>query len=286
VGLFRTEFLYLNRRELPGEEEQVAAYAQVAAGVKPQGVIIRTLDLGGDKLHEVLSATDEENPFLGWRAIRVCLERTEVFKTQLRAILRASMAGSVKIMFPMISGMQELRRAQALLDECRDELRREGRAFDEKIPVGMMVEVPSAAVIADLLAREVDFFSLGTNDLVQYTLAADRGNERIAHLYEPTHPAVLRLIKQTAEAGRAAGIWTGVCGEMGGDITLTPLLVGLGVDELSCGVAVLPRVKRAVRSLDVTACQRLADEALHCESGAEILAKCEAVAREHYGELF
>lgn len=286
VGLFRTEFLYLGRRDLPTEEEQFAAYQKVADTVKEQGVIIRTLDLGGDKLHSILSATDEENPFLGWRAIRVCLERTEVFKAQLRAILRASTKRNVKIMFPMISGMEELHRAKAILAECRDELRREGRPFDEDIPVGMMVEVPSAAVIADLLAREVDFFSLGTNDLVQYTIAADRGNERIAHLYEPTHPGVLRLIKQTADAGRTAGIWTGVCGEMGGDITMTPLLVGLGVDELSCGVAVLPRVKRAVRSLDSSACRRLADEALACGSGAGILAKCEAVAREHYGELF
>ncbi len=286
VGLFRTEFLYLARRELPSEEEQLAAYTRVASSVKPHGVIIRTLDLGGDKLHEHLSAQDEENPFLGWRAIRVCLDRTEVFKTQLRAILRASVAGSIKIMFPMISGVVELRRAKAVLEECREELRKEGRPFDEKLPVGIMIEVPSAAVIADVLAREVDFFSLGTNDLVQYTLAADRGNERIAHLYEPTHPGVLRLIKQTTDAGHAAGIWTGVCGEMGGDITLTPLLVGLGVDELSCGVAVLPRVKRAVRSLDASACRRLAEESLACASGAEILEKCEGVAWDHYGDLF
>jgi phosphoenolpyruvate-protein phosphotransferase (PTS system enzyme I) len=285
VGLFRTEFLYLSTRGLPTEDEQTAAYAAVAAAVKPHSVIIRTLDLGGDKLHETLSASEEENPFLGWRAIRVCLERIDIFKTQLRAILRASAGGSIKLMFPMISGMQELLAAKEVLEECREELRHEGRPFDEKMEVGMMIEVPSAAVIADLLAREVDFFSLGTNDLVQYTLAADRGNERIAHLYEPTHPGVLRLIKNTVDASHAAGIWTGVCGEMGGDIVLTPLLIGLGVDELSCGAAVLPRVKRAVRSLDISACRRLATAALGFGSGADVLARCEAVAREHYGEL-
>lgn len=286
VGLFRTEFLYLARRALPSEDEQTAAYEKVAAAALPHSVIIRTLDLGGDKLHDLLSASEEENPFLGWRAIRVCLERVDVFKTQLRAILRASVKGGIKMMFPMISGLGELQKAKAVLEECREELRREGRPFDEKMEVGIMIEVPSAAVIADLLAKEVDFFSLGTNDLVQYTLAADRGNERIAHLYEPTHPGVLRLIKQTVDAGHAAGIWTGVCGEMGGDILVTPLLIGLGVDELSCGAAVLPRVKRAVRSLTAEACRQLASEALNCASGAEILAKCEAVAKSHYGDLF
>lgn len=291
VGLFRTEFLYLSRQDLPTEDEQTLAYAKVAAAAAPHGVIIRTLDLGGDKLHEHLNPADEENPFLGWRAIRVCLDRIDIFKTQLRAILRASAPvpgvppGSIKIMFPMISGMAELEEAKAVLEECREELRKEALPFDEKMEVGMMIEVPSAALIADLLAKEVDFFSLGTNDLVQYTVAVDRGNERIAHLYEPTHPGVLRLIKQTVDASRAAGIWTGVCGETAGDIVLTPLLLGLGVDELSCGSAVLPRVKRAVRSLNLEACQRLAAEALTCSSGTEILSKCETMAREYYGEL-
>ncbi len=285
VGLFRTEFLFIGRDDLPGEDEQAAAYRTVVEAVRPHPVIIRTLDLGGDKLHDILHAVAEENPFLGWRAIRVCLERTDVFKTQLRAILRASTAGGVQLMFPMISGLAELREAKRLLDECRVELRVEGRAFDEKMQVGMMIEVPSAAVIADLFAREVDFFSLGTNDLVQYTVAADRGNEHIAHLYEPTHPAVIRLIKQTVEAAHGAGIWVGVCGEMGGDPVLIPLLIGLGVDELSCGVAVLPRVKRAVQSLDGGACRALAAEALECSTAPEILARCERIARANYPEL-
>jgi phosphoenolpyruvate-protein phosphotransferase (PTS system enzyme I) len=286
VGLFRTEFLYLGREDLPGEDEQMHAYVRVANAVRPDAVIIRTLDLGGDKLHATLHAVAEENPFLGWRAIRVCLERTDIFKTQLRAILRASAAGGIKIMFPMISGMAELRHAKEILEECRAELRAEGHLFDENMEVGMMIEVPSAAIIADLFAKEVDFFSLGTNDLVQYTIAADRGNEHIAHLYEPTHPAVLRLIKNTVDTAHAAGIWVGVCGEMGGDITLTPLLIGLGLDELSCGSAVLPRVKRAVRSLDADACRQLAADALTCHDGVDILAKSEAIARIHYGELF
>ena len=286
IGLFRTEFLYLDGDTLPTEDEQVMAYCQVAAAAQPNSVIIRTLDLGGDKLHSTLHSEKEENPFLGWRAIRVCLERTDIFKTQLRAILRASTAGSIKIMFPMISGLAELRTAKTLLDDCRTELRNEGTLFDEEMKVGIMIEVPSAAIIADLLAKEVDFFSLGTNDLVQYTLAADRGNEHIAHLYEPTHPAILRLIRTTVEAAHAANIWVGVCGEMGGDITLTPLLIGLGIDEISCGSAVLPRVKHAVRSLDAAACRRLAADALECDSGATILALSEEIARAHYGELF
>lgn len=285
VGLFRTEFLYLKGDKLPGEDEQTAAYTRVAEAAKPHPVILRTLDLGGDKLHHLLNATEEENPFLGWRAIRVCLERTDIFKTQLRAILRASVVGNVKLLLPMISGLPELRKAKAILDECRAELRAEGRAFAEKMEVGIMIEVPSAALIADLLAREVDFFSLGTNDLVQYTVAVDRTNERIASLYEPTHPAILRLIQQTVAAARAAGIWVGICGEMAGDIVLTPLLIGLGVEELSCGASVLPRVKRAVQSLTLTTCQTLATAALQNATGEETLALCEATAREHYAEL-
>ena len=185
----------------------------------------------------------------------------------------------------MISGMGELRVAKELLAECREELRKEGKAFDEKMEIGMMIEVPSAALIADLLAKEVDFFSLGTNDLVQYTVAADRTNEQIAHLYEPTHPAVLRLIKQTVDAAHKNGIWVGVCGEMGGDIALTPLLIGLGVDELSCGAAVLPRVKRAVQSLSTQVCEELVSESMNYDTGTAILSKAEEVARKHYDEL-
>ena len=286
VGLFRTEYLYFNRDSLPDETMQAEVYQSVAAASLPNAVIIRTFDLGGDKLHKQLHSKTEENPFLGWRAIRVCLERKDIFKTQLRAILRASNTGNVKLLFPMISGIPELRQAKAVLNECREELRREGVPFDEKMETGIMIEVPSAAVIADLLAKEVDFFSLGTNDLVQYSVAVDRTNERIAHLYEPTHPGVLRLIKTTVDAAHAAGIWAGLCGEMGGDITLTPLLIGLGLDELSCGASVVPRVKRAVRSLDMAACQALAAAALAADTGGEILQRCEDVARAHYPELF
>ena len=285
VGLFRTEFLYFNRDDLPGEEEQFAAYRRVVETAGQRPVTIRTLDLGGDKLHEQLHADREDNPFLGWRAIRVCLDRRDIFRTQLRAILRASAYGKVRIMFPMISGLPELRDAKTELGKCRDELRAEGIHFDGQIEVGMMIEVPSAAMIADLLAKEVAFFSLGTNDLVQYATAVDRTNERIAHLYEPTHPGVLRLIKMTVDAARAAGIRVGVCGEMGGDISVTPLLIGLGVDELSCGAAVLPRVKRAICSLSLTACLSLAESALRADTGAAVQAQCEEVARAHYPQL-
>ena len=285
VGLFRTEFLYFNRDDLPGEEEQFAAYRRVVEAAAPKPVIIRTLDLGGDKLHEQLHAEREDNPFLGWRAIRVCLDRRDIFRTQLRAILRASAFGKLRIMFPMISGLPELRDAKAVLEECRAELRAERTDFDEGIEVGMMIEVPSAAMIADLLAKEVAFFSLGTNDLVQYTTAVDRTNERIAHLYEPTHPAILRLIKMTVDAAHAAGIHVGVCGEMGGDISVTPLLIGLGVDELSCGAGVLPRVKRAICSLSLSACRSLAEAAMKEDTGAAVLAHCEEVTRTHYPQL-
>ncbi len=285
VGLFRTEFLYFNRDDLPGEDEQFAAYRKVVEASLAKPVIIRTLDLGGDKMHAQLHSDEEENPFLGWRAIRVCLERRDIFRTQLRAILRASAFGTVKIMFPMISGLPELRDAKAALEECRAELRDERVDFDEDLAVGMMIEVPSAAMIADLLAKEVGFFSLGTNDLVQYATAVDRTNERIAHLYVPTHPAVLRLIKMTADAAHAAGIHVGLCGEMGGDISVTPLLIGLGVNELSCGAAVLPRVKRAISTLDMAACRSLAETALKTDTGAAILTKCEELAMAHYPEL-
>ena len=285
VGLYRTEFFYINKPELPTEEEQYEAYRSVAESVLPHGVIIRTLDLGGDKFMSTLNMPEEMNPFLGWRAIRFCLERVDIFKTQLRAILRASAAGNVKLMYPMISGVEELRRANAILAECRAELRREGIPFRDDMEVGAMIEIPSAAISADILAREVDFFSIGTNDLIQYAIAVDRLNEHIAHLYEPTHPAIIRLIRMTVEAAHANNLWVGVCGEMASEIVLTPLLVGLGVDELSTGSALVPRVKRAVQSLDYNACKQLADEIRNLESAADILAKCEEVARSHYGEL-
>jgi phosphotransferase system enzyme I (PtsI) len=285
VGLYRTEFFYLNKEELPTEEEQYAAYRQVAEAATPHSVIIRTLDLGGDKFMSALHMPEELNPFLGWRAIRFCLERVDVFKTQLRAILRASAAGNVKIMYPMISGVEELRRANVILEECRAELRAEGLAFSAGMEVGAMIEIPSAAISADILAKEVDFFSIGTNDLIQYSIAVDRLNEHIAHLYEPTHPAIIRLIRMTVEAAHANGLWVGVCGEMAGDIVLTPLLIGLGVDELSAGAGSVPRVKRAVQSLDASACRQLVEEIQRLDSAAAILAKCSAAARAHYPEL-
>jgi len=285
VGLYRTEFFYLNKSELPTEDEQFAAYRTVAEKVRPHGVIIRTLDLGGDKFMSSLSMPEELNPFLGWRAIRFCLERVDIFKTQLRAILRASASGNVKIMYPMISGIEELRAANLVLEECRAELRQENVPFNEDMEVGAMIEIPSAAIAADLLAKEVDFFSIGTNDLIQYSIAVDRLNEHIAHLYQPTHPSIVRLIRMTVEAGHAAGIWVGVCGEMASEISLTPLLVGLGVDELSTGAALVPRVKKAVQSLDYNACRQLVEEIRHMDSAGEILAKCDAVARSHYPEL-
>jgi len=285
VGLYRTEFFYLNKTELPTEEEQYAAYRRVAEEATPHNVIIRTLDLGGDKFMSALHMPEELNPFLGWRAIRFCLERLDIFKTQIRAILRASAVGNVSIMYPMISGVAELRRANLVLEECRAELRAEGLAFSDTMQVGAMIEIPSAAITADILAKEVDFFSIGTNDLIQYAIAVDRLNEHIAHLYEPTHPAIIRLIRMTVEAAHANNLWVGVCGEMAGDILLTPLLVGLGVDELSAGAGSVPRVKRAVQSLDSNACRQLVEDIQHLDCAAAILEKCDAVARAHYPEL-
>jgi len=283
IGLYRTEFLFVNRDTLPSEEEQYETYRKVAEQVKPNPLIIRTFDLGGDKLAVgAVDVGDELNPFLGWRAIRFCLENIDIFKTQLRAILRASAVGNVKIMFPMISGLEELRHAKEVLDECRREL---GAAKSGKMEVGAMIEIPSAAISADALAREVDFFSIGTNDLIQYTIAVDRVNERIAHLYEPTHPAVLRLLKMIADAAHANDIWVGVCGEMARDVALIPILVGLGMDELSVGATSVPRVKMAVRSLAVPECKQLVDEVLKLQTSSEILARCLDLATQRYGDL-
>jgi phosphoenolpyruvate-protein phosphotransferase (PTS system enzyme I) len=286
IGLYRTEFLYLNRNTLPTEEEQYETYRKVAECVRPNPLIIRTFDLGGDKLAPgTVDIGDELNPFLGWRAIRFCLENIEIFKTQVRAILRASVVGNVKIMFPMISGLDELRGANTVVAECKEELHRAKMEIDTKIEVGAMIEVPSAAISASVLACEVDFFSVGTNDLIQYTLAVDRVNEKIAHLYEPTHPAVLRLLKWIADAAHMNNIWVGICGEMAGDIALVPLLLGLGMDELSASAMLVPRVKRAVQSLAISECRELVEETLKLNTASEILARCLELADKRYGDL-
>lgn len=270
IGLYRTEFLYMDRETLPDEEEQFRAYKEVAEAMYPRPVIIRTLDIGGDKKLPFLEMPEELNPFLGWRAIRMCLDNPELFKVQLRAILRASHYGKIKIMYPMISSVTELRRANAILKEAKDELRREGIPFDENLEVGIMVEIPSAAVTADILAKEVDFFSIGTNDLIQYTLAVDRMNEKIANLYEPFHPAVLRLIKNVIDASHRAGKWTGMCGEMAGDPLAAPILLGMGLDEFSMSATSISQVKKVIRSLTFEQAKKIADKALEMESPAEI----------------
>ena len=279
VGLFRTEFLFINRSDLPDEEEQFVAYRKVTESLAPDPVIIRTLDLGGDKLLSHVNVAEEMNPFLGWRAIRLCLQEKDLFRTQLRAILRASVFGNLKIMYPMISGVEELEAANVLLDECRGQLRAEGVAFAKDVEIGVMIETPSAAMIADSLARRVKFFSIGTNDLIQYALAVDRLNEKIAHLYEPTHPGILRLIKATVDAGQAHGIWTGICGEMAGDLAAVPLLLGLGVSELSVTPSMVPRVKMLICSIEMSEARKLAEFALDSDSPKEILARAEALAK-------
>ncbi len=270
VGLYRTEYLYLKRNSFPSEEEQIAEYQSVAEKLYPQTVILRTFDLGGDRLLFEGDEHKENNPFLGWRSIRICLDLPEIFKVQLRAILRASKKGNVKIMFPMVTSIEEIRRAKALLEEAKAELREEKLPFDENIHVGIMIEVPAAAMMAREFAREVNFLSIGTNDLVQYTLAVDRGNEKIAKMYTAFHPAVLRLIRETVEGGHAAGVWVGMCGEMASDPLAIPLLVGLGLDELSVTLPFLSEVKRVIRSIRFSEAQKLAQRALTYESAAKI----------------
>lgn len=285
VGLFRTEFLYLSRDHLPSEEEQLEAYLRVAERAYPHPVVIRTLDLGGDKFLSHLKTPPEVNPFMGWRAIRFCLAQPEVFLTQLRAILRASRFDNVKLMYPMVSRLDELVQANRLLEQAKEELRRQGLPFNEHLEVGVMIEVPSAALTANLLAPHVSFFSLGTNDLVQYTLAVDRVNERVAYLYDPTHPAILKLIKNTVDVGHEYGIWTGMCGEMAGNVALAPLLLGLGVDELSVSPTLVPLVKKAIRSVRYAQCERLAQEAITLESGTEVAERCRALLAASAPEL-
>lgn len=263
VGLFRSEYFYMSRQGQPSEEEQLAAYRDVAQRLAPAPVIIRTLDFGGDKISPDLAMSRKEsNPFMGWRAIRFCLAQPDLFRTQLRAILRASVFGNVKIMYPMISAIDEIVRANEILDQAKKELMEQGHVFNPHIEVGAMIEVPSAAIVADLLAPHVRFFSLGTNDLIQYTLAIDRTNERVAYLYEPTHIAVLRLIKNTIDAGHRQRIWTGICGSIAADPLMIPLLIGLGIDELSMHPAAIPAVKGAIRSISYAEAREAAALAL------------------------
>ena len=286
VGLFRTEYLFIKREQPPEEEQQYQAYREAAAALKPMPVVIRTLDLGGDKFLAHLPNPTEMNPFLGWRAIRFCLQQRDIFREQLRAILRASAEGNVKMMYPMISGLDELTQANALLEEYKAELRSEKVPFDENLEVGAMIETPSAVIVAESLAKRLKFFSIGTNDLIQYSLAVDRMNERIAHLYEPTHPAIVRLIKSTVEAGHKYKLWVSVCGEMASDPVLAPLLLGLGVDELSAAPPLVPPVKFIIRRLKLSEARELAAFALDCESAADILARCQELARQIAPSLF
>jgi len=287
IGLFRTEFLFLNRSTPPGEEEQFEAYRAVASQTRPgQEAILRTLDLGGDKMPGDLNRSGEPNPFLGWRAIRISLDCPELLRSQFRAMLRAGRHGRVRILLPMVSGLEELRAARAILESCRQELKAEGIPFGESVPVGVMIEIPSAALIAEDLARESDFFSIGTNDLTGYTLAVDRLNERVARLYQPTHPAVVRLIHATVQAARRHGRPVGVCGEMAGEPALVPLLIGLGVDELSVTPALIPAVKFLLRRLRLSEARDLAEWALGHSIGSEIHRRSREVAVAAAPNLF
>ena len=283
--MFRTEYLYLAQKGLPSEDDQAAIYTKVAAELAPGPAVIRTLDLGGDKFLSQLKTPAEINPFMGWRAIRFCLAQPEIFKTQLRAILRASIHENVKIMYPMISNLDELLRANALLEECKQELAEKKIPFNPVIDIGIMIEVPSAALTAHLLAPHVSFFSLGTNDLVQYTLAVDRVNERIAYLYEPTHPAILRLIKNTIDVGHEHGIWTGICGEMAGNPLLVPLLIGLGVDEFSVSPSSVLLVKDVIRKLRYSQAEELAEAVMASGTGSDVMSRCRALVKEIAPEI-
>lgn len=270
IGLYRSEFFYINRTDLPNEEEQYKAYKEVAGKMAPKPVIIRTLDLGGDKFLSQLEIPREMNPFMGWRAIRFCLARPDIFKIQLRAILRASTYGNLKIMYPMISGVEEVRQANVILGEVKDQLRKEKIHFAKNIEVGVMIEIPSAALTSDIIAKEVDFFSIGTNDLIQYALAVDRVNEKIAYLYEPAHPAVLRLIKSVIDNGHKEKIWVGMCGEMAGDPALTLILLGLGLDEFSTSPILLPEIKKMTRAFTLQEAKKIAEKALTFSTGKEV----------------
>ncbi|MDR1324658.1 MAG: phosphoenolpyruvate--protein phosphotransferase [Treponema sp.] len=266
IGLYRSEFLFLSAGRPTDEEEQIKAYSQVLKVMGNLPVTLRTADVGGDKLLPELQLSDERNPILGWRAIRVSLSQPELFKTQLRAMLRAGVSGNLRIMFPMISGIEELEQALAVLEEVKSELRKQRKAFAEAVPVGTMIEIPSAALTADILAEKSNFFSIGTNDLVQYTIAVDRGNEKVSYLAQPFHPAILRSLKQIIDAAHEKGITAAMCGEMAGDTSFTALLLGLGLDEFSMNALAIPRIRRVIQSVTKESCGRLAKNALRCTS--------------------
>lgn len=271
VGLFRTEFLYMGRDELPSEEDQFAAYKAVLEGMEGRPVVVRTLDIGGDKKLSYLPLPEEMNPFLGHRAIRLCLDRTDIFRTQLRALLRASVYGKLKVMFPMIATLNEFREAKKLFLEEKDNLAKEGVPTADRIELGIMVEIPSTAVLADQFAKEVDFFSIGTNDLIQYTMAADRMNEQVSYLYQPYNPSILRLVKMVIDASHKEGKWTGMCGEMAGDETAVPLLLGLGLDEFSMSATSILKARSLIRKLSKAEMEKLAQEALQKSTVEEVI---------------
>lgn len=271
VGLFRTEFLYMGRDTLPTEEEQFEAYKAVAEAFgKDKPIVIRTLDIGGDKELPYLGLPKELNPFLGYRAIRLCLDRPDMFKTQLRAILRASVYGNIKLMYPMIASLQELRAANRILEDVKQELKRDDIPFRETMEVGMMIEVPAAAIIAEQLTQEIDFFSIGTNDLIQYTMAVDRMNEKISYLYQPFHPAILRLIKTVIDAAHRKGKWVGMCGEMAGNLTAIPILLGMGLDEFSMSASAILPARALLRKLKKLDMQRLSEHVLQMDEAEQI----------------
>jgi len=285
IGLFRTEFLFLDENQPPDEEEQFTVYRDAAEYCAPDPVVIRTLDLGGDKFSSAVKITPEANPFLGWRAIRFCLAYPDFFKQQLRAVLRAGADHNLSVMYPMVSGAGEVKQANRLLEECRQELKQEGIPCADKIRVGAMIEVPSAALTAGQIAKHVDFFSIGTNDLIQYTLAVDRVNENVTHLYQPTHSAILKLIQSVVQAGHAHQLPTAVCGQMAASPDLVPLLIGLGVDELSISPPAVPLVKDVIRNLHYSECVDLAEESLQIDSAGEIRRRCRALLEKRSPEI-